>query len=161
MTCHEVPFQYQYRKKSCKLWVCNTDIDDSVYFGGNAHCIDRWGPRSYLYFETIMRAAILVGSTRTARAHWHWLKPIDRCSPRIKRIDLRVNLLEELGRNGTITIAHKSNKVMSADIFTKYLGIVAFRGIMAQPKEYRRKARHLKIWGGHFYTVSFVDRKDK
>lgn len=58
-----------------------------------------------------------------------------RYSPPVKQVALCSKLLDGLAKSGTLTIALKSTKVLLADIFTKYLGIVAFRDIITHVKE--------------------------
>ena len=52
---------------------------------------------------------------------------------------------------------------MLADVFTKYLGIVAFRNIMTQVKEYRRGPRHGLVWSRYVDILgsNVVGRKRK
>ena len=62
-------------------------------------------------------------------------------SPRSTPIALRSKVLEELVKIGTIIVTHKSTEHMPTDIFTRSLGIVAFRNIMTQIKECRCSTR--------------------
>lgn len=59
-------------------------------------------------------------------------------STRIQHIALHLKLLEELVKSGIIIVTHKSTEHILAHVFTKYLGIVVLRNIMAHTKEYRR-----------------------